>query len=150
MVKCSGCGEERAVLVYEGAYCQGDTITFATDAVNCHYVVRVDDTMDEALVYITKPEVVYAIPFDEKKVSYNPKSFTGEKHYLTIRTAEAYETGAYRNLAKNVMDQHGIRTVILMYMRMWRPEEKRCSHAMPLTAWFPTNPTANGRMNHGD
>ena len=86
-VKSSVCGEERAVLVYEGAYCEGDTITFTTDAVNQHYVVRVDDTMDEALVYITKPEVVYGIPFDEKKVSYNPKSFAGEKHYLTMRTA---------------------------------------------------------------
>ena len=106
-VKSSVCGEERAVLVYEGAYCEGDTITFTTDAVNQHYVVRVDDTMDEALVYITKPEVVYGIPFNEKKVSYNPKSFAGEKHYLTMRTAEAYETAAYRNLAKNVMDQHG-------------------------------------------
>ena len=106
-VKSSVCGEERAVLVYEGAYCEGDTITFTTDAVSQHYVVRVDDTMDEALVYITKPEVVYGIPFDEKKVSYNPKSFAGEKHYLTMRTAEAYETAVYRNLAKNVMDQHG-------------------------------------------
>ena len=49
-VKSSVCGEERAVLVYEGTYCEGDTITFTTDAVNQHYVVRVDDTMDEALM----------------------------------------------------------------------------------------------------
>lgn len=106
-VKCAVCSEEEAVLVYEGEYLPGDTITFGVSAADAYYVVRVDDTMDESLVYITKPEVVYVIPFDEKKVSYNPKSFTGDKHYLTIRTAKEYETGAYRNLAKNVMDQHG-------------------------------------------
>ena len=39
--------------------------------------------------------------------SYNPAVFTGERHYLTIREAEDYEAGSYRNLAKNVMDQHG-------------------------------------------
>lgn len=106
-VKCSVCGAEQAVLVYEGEYEPGDTITFGTDTVNTQYMVRVDDGMDESLVYITKPEVVYVIPFGEKKVSYSPKSFTGERHYLTIRTAKKYETAAYRNIAKNVMDQHG-------------------------------------------
>lgn len=106
-VKASVCEEKQAVLVYEGEYEPGDTITFGVDKVEAHYVVRVDDAMDEALVYITKPEVVYVIPFGEKKVSYNPAVFTGERHYLTIREAEDYEAGSYRNLAKNVMDQHG-------------------------------------------
>lgn len=106
-VKCTAASEGEVILVYEGEYQPGDTITFGTDAPDSHYVVRVDDTMDEALVYITRPEVVYTIPFGEKKVSYNPKSFTGVRHYLTMRTAREYETGAYRNLAKNVMDQHG-------------------------------------------
>lgn len=99
--------EQQAVLVYEGEYEPGDTITFGVGEADAHYVVRVDDGMDEAFVYITKPEVVYVIPFGEKKVSYSPKCFTGDRHYLTIRKAEDYEVCAYRNLAKNVMDQHG-------------------------------------------
>ena len=106
-IKASMEGPSQAVLAWKGEYREGDRIVFGLPEKNRFYVVRVDDTMDEALVYITKPEVVYGIPFDEKKVSYNPKSFAGEKHYLTMRTAEAYETAAYRNLAKNVMDQHG-------------------------------------------
>ncbi|MEY8355885.1 carbohydrate-binding protein [Lachnospiraceae bacterium 54-53] len=106
-VKASAQGEDQAVLVFEGAYVEGDTITLGTDKTDAHYVVRIDDCMDEAFVYITRPEVVYAIPFGEKKVSYNPRSFTGEKHYLTVRRACDHETAAYRNLAMNVMDQHG-------------------------------------------
>lgn len=106
-VKCAAAGEEQAVMVYQGEYGKGDVITFLAAEVHTFYVVRVDDTMDEAFVYFTRPEVVFAIPFDEKKVSYNPKSFIGDKHYLTIRRAKEYEVLAYRNLAKNVMDQHG-------------------------------------------
>ena len=106
-IKSSVADEAQAVLVFEGEYEEGDTISFGTDRINAHYVVRVDDGMDEALVYMTKPEVVFLIPFGEKKVSYSPKSFTGERHYLTIREAKSFETESYRNLAKNVMDQHG-------------------------------------------
>lgn len=99
--------ENQAILVFEGEYQEGDFILFGTDKTDAHYVIRIDDCMDESLVYVTKNEVVYSIPFDEKKVSYNPKSFTGERHYLSIRKAFDYESENYRNLAKNVMDQHG-------------------------------------------
>lgn len=98
--------QDRLVMVYEGSYEPGDTITFDVTDVNCYYVIRVDDTMDEAYVYLTSQSVVYTIPFAEKKVSYNPKSFTGERHYITVRKACDYENAAYRNLAKNVLDQH--------------------------------------------
>lgn len=106
-IKSQVTNTEQVLMVYEGAYEQGDTIVFETSEINTYYVIRVDDAMDEAYVYLTKPEVVYTIPFEEKKISYNQKSFSGELHYLTMRKAEDYENTAYRNLAKNVMDQHG-------------------------------------------
>lgn len=106
-VKKQVTGQEELVMVYEGAYEPGDTITFETSETDTYYVIRVDDTMDEAYVYLTSPSVEYTIPFDEKKISYNPKSFTGERHYITMRNASGYENESYRNLAKNVMDQHG-------------------------------------------
>ncbi|WP_077611633.1 DUF7402 domain-containing protein [Clostridium sp. Marseille-P2415] len=106
-VKASACGENQAILVLEGEYEEGDTIAFGTDKTDAHYVMRIDDCMDESFVYVTKPEVVYSIPFGEKKVSYNPKAFTGKRHYLTMREAFAHEKSAYRNIGKNVMDQHG-------------------------------------------
>lgn len=105
-VKCQTSGLDELVMVYEGIYEKGDTITFETAETGTYYVIRVDDTMDDSYVYLTSPLVEYVIPFDEKKVSYNPKSFTGDRHYITMRKADPYENQMYRNLAKNVMDQH--------------------------------------------
>ncbi|MDO5292726.1 MAG: carbohydrate-binding protein [bacterium] len=101
--------DDIAVLSFEDVYEIGDTITIHVPEVNQYYIVRIDDTLDEALVYMTKEEVEFEIPFGEKKKSYNKKAFTGERHYLTCRKANVYEIGIYRNLAKNVMDQHGER-----------------------------------------
>jgi hypothetical protein len=106
-VKALASAENQAILAFEGEYEAGDAIVLTTERTDAHYIVRIDDCLDESLVYLTKPEIIYTIPFGEKKVSYNPKAFTGERHYLTIRTAAEHEVGAYRNLAKNVMDQHG-------------------------------------------
>lgn len=100
-------GEDELVTVYEGEYAPGDRLVFETDEADTYYVIRVDGAMDEAYVYLTKRRVEYGIPFDEKKISYNPASFTGNRHYLTMRKAWEYENESYRNLAKNVMDQHG-------------------------------------------
>lgn len=106
-VKCQVQGEDQVVMVCEGEYEPGDRITFETDEKEEYYVIRVDGSMDEAYVYLTGNTVEYVIPFDEKKISYNPASFTGERHYITMRRAKDYENKSYRNLAKNVMDQHG-------------------------------------------
>lgn len=105
--KCQVNGQDEIVMVYEGVYEEGDTITFETSETNAYYVIRVDDAMDESYVYLTSPSVLYTIPFAEKKISYNPKVFTGDRHYITMRKACAYENRQYRNLAKNEMDQHG-------------------------------------------
>lgn len=102
-------GSVQAVLAWAGEYEEGDRLVFRTDAVPGYYVIRVDDTLDEALVYMTTGEISYVIPFEEKRASYNPNSFAGSRHYLTIRSAEEYEVKAYRNLAKNVMDQRDAR-----------------------------------------
>lgn len=106
-VRAEAEGEDQAVLVFKGEYKNGDTIHLAVEKSDCFYVIRIDDGMDEALVYLTRPYMFYTIPFDEKRLSYNPKAFTGAIHYLTIRRAEAFEVQNYRNLAKNTMDQPG-------------------------------------------
>lgn len=106
MIKCNVQGEDQILMVYKGEYTPGDKILFQTDEMNTYYVIRVDSTMDEAYVYLTEKSLEYVIPFDEKKISYNPLSFTGNHHYITMRKAEDYENSSYRNLAKNVMDQN--------------------------------------------
>lgn len=108
-IKAWAGGQEEAVLAWKGEYEEGDRILFTVPEINRFYIARVDDALDEAFIYMTVPELVYDIPFGDNKSSYNPKTFTGERHYLTIRPARDYETGAYKNLAKNSMDQHGDR-----------------------------------------
>ncbi len=100
-------GRDQVLTVYEGEYEPGDSIVFETTDTDTYYVIRVDDCMDEAYVYLTAEKVVYTIPFHEKRVSYNPRCFTGKCHYITMRRAKEFENSSYRNLAKNVMDQHG-------------------------------------------
>ena len=100
-------GEGQAVLVFKEEYNPGDTIHVSVSDVNRFYVIRIDDGMDEAMVYLTRPYLLYTIPFGDARISYNPKAFTGERHYLTIRQAADFEVSAYRNLAKNVMEPPG-------------------------------------------
>ena len=104
--KAAMSGEHRSVLAWTGTYEAGDRIVFTVPQKDQYYVVRPDDTLDEAFVYLTEESFVYGIPFEEKKASMNPKAFTGERHYLTIRKAEACEVEVYKNLAKNTADQH--------------------------------------------
>ena len=94
-------------LVYKDEYQEGDMIQFTTDKVNAFYIIEIDDALGEAFTYITKPQVDFLIPFNEKKVAYSPKTFSGKIHTMTARVAYDHEIAAYKNLAKNVMDQHG-------------------------------------------
>ncbi|MFA9376782.1 MAG: carbohydrate-binding protein [Lachnotalea sp.] len=98
---------EAVNLVFEEKYRDGDAIIFRTNKLNTYYVIQIDDAMRESIVYITKNEFVYTIPFGEKKVSYSPNSFQGDRHLISARIATESEINLYRNLAENVIDQHG-------------------------------------------
>jgi hypothetical protein len=65
-----------------------------------------DDALGAATVYVTG-DVHYRIPFGERKISYSPKTFSGNRHLITAKLADMTCFGSCRNLAKNVMDQHG-------------------------------------------
>lgn len=108
-VKARDGDEEQAVLAFEDVYEEGDRIRISVPMTERHYVIRIDGAMEEALVYMTEKELSYAIPFGEEKKSYGSQPFGGDRHYISCRPAADYEVGSYRNLAKNVMDQHGSR-----------------------------------------
>lgn len=97
--------EKHVVLVYRESYEKGDNIHFVFPETGKFYKICVDDVLGEGVVYITKDEWIYEIPFDEKKTSYNPKSFVGELHYISCQELPVLEICNYRNLAMNVMDQ---------------------------------------------
>jgi hypothetical protein len=100
-------GENETTLAFFGIYEEGDRIVFECGKKNCFVVLQPDDALGESLVYITENNISYAIPFGEKKISYSPKAFWGQKHYLSARVAEDFEVSAYRNVALNAMDLHG-------------------------------------------
>lgn len=93
-------------LVYNDAYLHGDTISFESSESDIYVVVSVDDAMESSFVFMKGKTFVYEIPFDEKKLSYSPKAFSGGIHLVGIRMATKEEIYAYRNMALNAMDQH--------------------------------------------
>lgn len=98
-------GEDFVDLVYAKPYEEGDVIELQSSEKNIHINLQVDDALGSALVYVTDT-VKYDIPFGEKRISYSPKVFWGNRHYLYAQTAPDYEVYAYRNLALNPADQH--------------------------------------------
>lgn len=99
-------GENQVILVNTSEYREGDRICLETSEKNIFVWLQADDAMGASLVYITD-NVSFYIPFGEKRVSYSPKAFYGNTHYLYARLARQDEIKAYRNLALNVYDQHG-------------------------------------------
>lgn len=106
-VLCKATGTDEVTLVFSGKYEKGDTIVLESSEKNIHLKVQVDDALGMALVYITENRVVYTVPFEEQRDSYSPKVFSGNIHYLSAKAASKEEVSTYRNLALNVMDQHG-------------------------------------------
>lgn len=104
---CVSRGVGQARLVFSDEYRDGDVIMLDVSEANVYLVIQVDDALGSSLVYVTDRCIHYKVPFGEKKRSYPPKSFSGKKHYLYARQATEAEIAAYRNLAVNVMDQHG-------------------------------------------
>lgn len=99
-IKERAIGAEQGILAFEGVYEEGDKILLQVPEENEFYQIRMDDTMEETLVYLTRNQICFEIPLDEKQ-KYQRKAFTGEKHYLTIRKAEVYEIELYQRLAQN-------------------------------------------------
>lgn len=103
-VKAQAEGVDSVTLVYAAPYAEGDVIRMS-GGVPGYVVAMLEDSMAETFGYLSG-EFCLAVPFGEKRVSYSPKSFTGDIHLLWARRAEPREVGAYRNLALNPLDSH--------------------------------------------
>ena len=98
---------ERVSLVYNSAYRPGDRVALEIGTPGQYCVVQFEDTMPEALVFVQKREINFAVPFGEQAVTYSPKSFAGDCHIVRARLASEQEVAARRNLAFNPYDAHG-------------------------------------------
>jgi len=93
-------------LVYQGEYLPGDRIELSVSKPNTYLIIQLDDVMNPCYVYMKDTTYTFTIPFEEKRFSYNPKSFTGNIHLLRARLATESEIAAYKNLALNEYDYH--------------------------------------------
>ncbi len=109
-VKFMDCAEDFVSLVVTGEYEPGDCICVESSEKNIHVWLQLDDALGRELVYLTD-NVCYTVPFAEKRTNITPKAFTGELHYLYVRTAMEEEVYQYRNQARNVCDQHNARNI---------------------------------------
>lgn len=120
-VKCQDSGESIATLVFRGEYELGDHILVSSSEKGIHVWLQVDDALGAEYVYL-KDNISYRVPFAEKKSNITPKAFTGNLHYLYVRDVQPEEVGQYRNLARNVCDQHDISN---LYPHAWANVETR-------------------------
>jgi hypothetical protein len=104
VAKSSGVGE--CHLFYHDNYLVGDRIIIKGSKLNTFVVLKIDDGMESSIVYMTKRQFEYEIPFFEKHDSYPAQSFQGSSHVISIRDATKAEWECYRNLSFNCADQH--------------------------------------------
>lgn len=102
--------ENEITAVYDGEYREGDCIHVTCSEPEAFALVQLDDTMPAALLFL-KGSCSLTVPFNEKKASYSPKSFSGTRHYLHVRSAYPHEIMQRRNLACNPYDSHGNTTL---------------------------------------
>lgn len=93
-------------LVYDQPYQPGDSIVLRSSRDGVYLYFKLDDALNPDFVYLSGQEYRLSIPFNEKKTSYSPKSFTGQLHLLTVRVASNEEISSYKNLAANSHDHH--------------------------------------------
>ncbi|MCR8657010.1 carbohydrate-binding protein [Paenibacillus endoradicis] len=105
-VKANNSDDGQVSLLYTNLYEPGDSIVLKSSAENLYLIIQLEDSMSPELVYSSEAEFRFVIPFGEKRSSYSPKSFTGDKHFLTARVALSEEIQSYRNLARNGYDHH--------------------------------------------
>lgn len=150
-VMASAEAEDRCALVYDKAYEEGDTISMRTSETDVYLVLQLDDALGQAFVYQKTPELKFIIPFEEKRISYSPKAFYGEKHVITVRRATEAEIDMHKNLACNVYDQHGDTGCFPhAHANVETRGEAVLLHVMQLTVIAAMQVTVHGRTNRGE
>ncbi len=120
-VKASDTAEGIASLVATGEYQPGDHILVESSKKNVHVWLQLDDALGAEFVYLAD-NISYRVPFAEKRTNITPKAFTGDMHYMYVREVLPEEVGQYRNLARNICDQHDIKN---LYPHAWANVETR-------------------------
>jgi hypothetical protein len=97
---------EKVSICYTNKYEDGDWIWLQSDTKGVFCVIRFEDTMMPALVYIKDTSAIFPIPPSGNRLNYSPKSFTGSCQLITARLATVEEISARRCLSFNPYDSH--------------------------------------------
>lgn len=98
-------GSDEVVFSYRGLYKPGDKIQLTCDEEGIYLQIRLDDSVEESQIYLSKSTFTFMIPFDEYRKPYGKKAFTEERHFGYARVVCEKEFYNYRNLAHNAFDQ---------------------------------------------
>jgi hypothetical protein len=101
-----GQAAEKVSCIFNFEYEDGDWIIVDSDRKNGFYKIRLEDSMQESIVYVPGNFFTYFIPKKDKRTNYSPKSFYGNCHIISVEDATEEEVLARRNLAFNPYDQH--------------------------------------------
>ena len=146
--KAEKAAPEQVVLTWEGEYTPGDVILFEVSAPG-HYVLRVDDCMDEATVYITGTTLRYPVLFEEKKNAQTPRHLPGRG---TTCLCARLKAGSWATATWPATRQTSTmwQAAIPMPVPMWRPAARRCLlPATPLTERWQSVRMGVGRLRLG-
>ncbi|MBP3663904.1 MAG: carbohydrate-binding protein [Tyzzerella sp.] len=102
---CQATGERFVDLVCKREYEEGDQILLESSEKNLHINVQLDDALGKAQMFL-KEDLIFDIPFNEKRFNRSPKIFSGNLHYLYAEEVLESDIHVYRNLALNQNDQH--------------------------------------------
>lgn len=103
-ILCENTGTDEVTLAYRGEYQPGDRIHAKSSKKDILVKIRLDDSLEESMVYLKEPEFDFEIPFGEAKKPYGKKAFTQERHWGYFSVPEREEVQNYRNLALNSFD----------------------------------------------
>ena len=105
LLQATASGKE-AVLVYQPEYRPGDYITVACHQEDTFLILRLDDALAEAFVFLKGGCCRYDIPFGEARKVFSERAFRGNRHYLHARLARPEEIACRKNLARNPYATH--------------------------------------------
>ncbi|MBE2894694.1 hypothetical protein [Spirabiliibacterium falconis] len=96
---------DEVVTTFKGEYAQGDKWVVEAQHYPCYLKVRLEDSFESAVLYLTE-KLVFTIPFgDDIRVYNSDKAFRGGIHFVWVRVAREYEIAQYGNLAFNPYQQ---------------------------------------------
>lgn len=91
-------------IAYRGYYQEGDMIQLVSDTKDIYVKLRLDDSLEESIVYLADYEYCFSIPFGDLRKPYGKKAFTEERHWGYVSKVDDKEFNNYRNLALNAFD----------------------------------------------